>query len=624
MKIRLKTVLTLSILGSMLLGAKVGALVPTENEVAKWIASDGVNLHGFGVSVAVDGDTAVIGADRDSAQAGAAYVFTRIGGVWTEQQKLTPGNGIGGDWFGHSVAVEGDTAVIGSLFGESAYVFTRIGGIWTEQQELIPSQVTSLFGQSVAISSDTIVVGSRGNSVFVFTRSGGVWTEQQKLSAAQLFGFSVAVDGDTALIGAVFDDGDGTGGSAYVFTRNAGQWTEQQKLQAGDGETENRFGVSVSIDGDTALIGAYRHQGGHGSSAYVFTRSAGNWTEQQELLPSHPSQTFGFSVALEADMALVGHYEHDGVGDNAGAANVFTRTSGVWTEQLILVASDGQRFDRLGQSVAISGSTLLAGTVAHSGTGAVYVFDVEPVSNDSDGDGVPDDQDICPGGDDNLDSDGDFIPDFCDPCPVDPANDADGDGVCGDVDACPGADDSLDLDGDFMPDACDICPLDPQNDADGDGLCEAVDNCPDITNSNQLDADGDGTGDACDPDQDGDGIPNGDDNCPFDPNPDQYDFDGDGTGDACDSDVDGDGVLDASDQCLTTMPGDATDASGCSIAELCPCEHTSGDSQWKNHGSYVRCVAQTSEDFVDLGLISEAEKDAIVSAAGASSCGHKK
>lgn len=243
---------------------------------------------------------------------------------------------------------------------------------------------------------------------------------------------------------------------------------------------------------------------------------------------------------------------------------------------------------------------------------------------DSDNDGVPDDQDICPGGDDNIDSDGDFVPDFCDACPVDSDNDADGDGVCGDVDVCVGGDDSLDMDFDGTPDFCDVCPVDSLNDADGDGICEIDDNCEAEWNPAQTDTDGDGFGDACDTDNDNDGIPNDDDNCLFDANPGQEDFDGDGVGDACDTDIDGDGVSDSIDECLGTLPGDVVNQSGCSIAEIAPCEHTVVGSKWKNHGAYVRSVAHASQDFVDAGLISEEEKDAIVSSSGQSQCGAKK
>lgn len=243
---------------------------------------------------------------------------------------------------------------------------------------------------------------------------------------------------------------------------------------------------------------------------------------------------------------------------------------------------------------------------------------------DSDGDGVPDDQDICQGGDDNVDTDGDLVPDFCDPCPNDIENDADGDGVCGDVDSCPGGNDNENADGDALPDFCDVCPIDPDNDADGDGVCGDVDNCPIIANDNQNDIDGDNIGDVCDNDIDGDTVLNDNDNCPYDVNTGQTDTDNDGAGDVCDDDIDGDGVLDADDACVPTPLGEVVNADGCSISELCPCAYPDGADRWKNHGAYVRCVAHTSEDFVSAGLITEIEKDAIVSEAGGSSCGHKK
>lgn len=201
--------------------------------------------------------------------------------------------------------------------------------------------------------------------------------------------------------------------------------------------------------------------------------------------------------------------------------------------------------------------------------------------------------------------------------------DADGDGVPDDEDICPGGDDNVDADDDGAPDFCDACPIDPENDADGDGVCESNDNCPAVANSGQSDLDGDSVGDACDPDLDGDGVVNGTDNCPFDANSGQGDFDGDGAGDLCDTDFDGDAILDAEDACVPSPLGEAVNADGCAIAELCPCEFPLGGSKWKNHGAYVSCVAHASEDFVDAGLITEEEKDAIVSAAGESSCGHK-
>lgn len=256
-------------------------------------------------------------------------------------------------------------------------------------------------------------------------------------------------------------------------------------------------------------------------------------------------------------------------------------------------------------------------------TAGVYAIRITVLEQDADGDGVPDDEDICPGGDDNVDSDADGVPDACDLCPNDYYNDADEDGVCGNVDTCPGGDDTQDADGDGTPDFCDSCPNDPVNDVDVDGVCGDVDNCPVVSNSDQLDADSDGAGDACDPDDDNDQIPDIEDNCPYDANTDQADTDGDGAGDTCDSDDDNDGVLDAGDQCMPTPAGEVVNADGCAIGQLCPCAHPDGSDRWKNHGAYVSCVAHTAEDFVAGGLITDTEKGAIVSAAGESTCGHK-
>jgi hypothetical protein len=202
---------------------------------------------------------------------------------------------------------------------------------------------------------------------------------------------------------------------------------------------------------------------------------------------------------------------------------------------------------------------------------------------------------------------------------ADLSTDSDGDGVPDASDVCPGFDDHVDTDGDGVPDGCDACPLDPANDTDGDGVCGDADNCPAVANANQLDTDGDGMGDACDPDDDNDGVPDGQDNCPLVANATQTDTDGDGIGNACDTDDDNDGVLDGQDACLATATGAIVNAEGCAVADLCPCVN-----DWKNHGAYVGCVDRTAETFVAAGLITTAQKQAMVDAAAQSDCGKKK
>jgi hypothetical protein len=260
--------------------------------------------------------------------------------------------------------------------------------------------------------------------------------------------------------------------------------------------------------------------------------------------------------------------------------------------------------------------------------------------NDADDDGVCGDLDICVG-DDEADSDGDALPDACDTlCPFDPTNDADFDGVCGESDpcpldawddsdgdgscdsddACPGEDDFVDRDGDGLVDCLDACPDDVENDGDGDGVCESADNCPGDPNSDQVNTDGDAFGDACEPDSDGDGLVDDEDNCAYTANADQADTDADGAGDVCDGDDDGDGVSDGADSCPSTPTGTpAIATTGCSVVETCPTTQA-----WKNHGAYVSCVTHAASELVAEGLLSEAAKSAIVSAAGRSDIGQRR
>ncbi|MGQ0620177.1 MAG: Calx-beta domain-containing protein [Panacagrimonas sp.] len=378
---------------------------------AKLSASDGAANDNFGTAVAVSGDTVIVGAfqdDNPSSDQGSAYVFVRSGSAWTQQAKLSANDGAGGDFFGFAVAVSSDTAVIGAFFDDSpngnqgsAYVFVRSGVAWTQQAKLTASDgaANDFFGRAVALSGDTAVVGAPlddspagdQGSAYVFVRSGTIWTQQAKLTAGdgaagdRLGYLAVGISGDTVLVAADLDDNPGVDqGSAYVFTRSAGSWSQQAKLSAAEGAAGDQLGTSVSVSGDTAVVGAPNDDIGTNSdqgSAYVFVRTASGWSEQARLIASDgaPGDLFGFNVAVSGDTAVLGAFRDDHSDSDQGSAYVFVRSGTSWTQQQKLVASDGARGDVFGYSVAVSGETVVVGAIdddvgANINQGSAYVF----------------------------------------------------------------------------------------------------------------------------------------------------------------------------------------------------------------------------------------------------------
>jgi hypothetical protein len=359
----------------------VASMTTNWTESQKLLASD---TEGglFGCSVSLDGDTALIGAYYDRILAGSAYIFTRTGTTWTQQAKLLASDSAALDSFGMSVSLDGDTALIGAYHDNnqsgSVYVFTRTGTTWNQQDKLLPldSGAGDCFGYSISLSGDTALIGSYkdddngidSGSAYVFTRIGTTWTQQAKLLASDgkkgnWFGISVSLDGATALIGAHTDDGNKSkSGSAYVFTRTGTNWTQQTKLLASDAATNDYFGSSVALTADTALIGAPYNNNRTGS-AYIFTRTDTSWTQQAKLLASDgvKNDQFGISVSLDSDTALIGADGDDDNKNDSGSTYVFTRTGTTWTQQAKLLASDGTTWDFFGVSVSLSGDTALIG-----------------------------------------------------------------------------------------------------------------------------------------------------------------------------------------------------------------------------------------------------------------------
>lgn len=383
---------------------------------AKLVASDAAMTDQFGWAVAVSGDTALVAAKLDDSFAGSAYIFQRSGGAWTQQAKLEADDGAADDLFGWSVDLSGDTAVVGAMRDShsgfqdvgSAYVFQRTGNAWTQQAKLVASDAADddAFGWSIAVSGDTAMVGAPadehatgGGSVYVFERSGGSWTEQSKLVASDAavedgFGRSVAMTADTAVVGSMADDHSGIAdaGSAYVFTKNGTVWTEQAKLVADDAAATDFFGAAVAVSGDSALVGAYFEDNANGNkagSAYVFVRAGATWTQQAKLMASDGAQldSFGLSVGLSGDVAVVGAYLADQTGaqgSNEGKAYLFQRSGNTWTEEATLVASDAAEGDQFGQSVAINADAVVVGahmsdSAAGTDAGSAYVFLLEGI-----------------------------------------------------------------------------------------------------------------------------------------------------------------------------------------------------------------------------------------------------
>ena len=325
----------------------------------------------------------------------------------TETQKLTASDAAAFGQFGGAVSISGDTAIVGA--DGAAYIFTRSNEVWSEQAKLSASDIEERdrFGESVFISGDTAIVGASGDddfgsssgAAYIFTRSGGgVWSEQAKLTASDaaagdLFGFSVSISSNTAIVGARADDDTGaSSGSAYVFTRSGTTWSEQAKLTASDGAEGDEFGFSVSVSGDTVIVGAFGDDDGFGSdfgAAYIFTQSGGGvWSEQAKLTASDSDveDNFGFSVSISGNTAIVGsESDDDDAGINSGAAYIFTQSGGVWSEQAKLTASDAAAGDLFGFSVSISGNTAIVGAESDDDacpsdpdceSGSAYIYDL--------------------------------------------------------------------------------------------------------------------------------------------------------------------------------------------------------------------------------------------------------
>jgi cyclophilin family peptidyl-prolyl cis-trans isomerase len=393
------------------------------SDPCKVTASDAGAGDWFGFAVAVDANFAIIAAPKDNSNTGSAYIFKYNNGNWTQQAKLTASDGAAGDYFGGSVSISANHAIVSAPgdngYTGSAYIFEYNDGNWTQQAKLTASDCDAgdWFGQSVSISGDCAIVGAwlndttktNAGAAYIFYRhQGGTnhWGQQARLSPSDAtlqdrFGRSVSINGEYAIIGAIGDEPYGDySGSAYIFRYNGSAWTQQAKLTASDGASLDNFGYSVAIDGYYAIVGAYKNDdnGTDSGSAYIFEPNKidpNNWDQKAKLTASDAaaSDYFGCSVAIGGGHALVGAYQNDDNGSSSGSAYIFEPNEinpDNWNQIAKLTVSDANANDYFGFSVAIgTGRRAIVGAYGNddsgSESGSAYILKLCPDA-DLDGD----------------------------------------------------------------------------------------------------------------------------------------------------------------------------------------------------------------------------------------------
>jgi hypothetical protein len=399
---RLDALLVATALGStgLIAGATTGSGVvshqvtpPVGKQLAELAPPGPAAYDWFGSSVAVSGNTIVVGAPAvvgASSGLGRAYVFTKTDSGWHESGELAGSGSMAHDWFGDAVAISGNTIVVGAPsisvltpgLGR-AYVFTKTASGWHEIGELAVSGTTpgDLFGASVAVSGRTIVVGapshaSKAGAAYVFTNAGNHWQAEELKGydtvAKDDFGGSVAVSGSTIVVGA-FDHAS-EAGRAYVFTKGAMSWRQVAELVGSDTVAGDGFGVSVAISGGTVAVGSGLAASDAGRG-YLFTRGTTGWHQSGELVGSGTvaGDDFGDSVAVSGSTVVVGTFAH---ASGAPGAYLFIKRPTGWGHSTDLAGTGTSGNDEFGNSVGVSGTTIAVGAYGHdSGVGSVYVFE---------------------------------------------------------------------------------------------------------------------------------------------------------------------------------------------------------------------------------------------------------
>ena len=392
-------------------------------KLAKLIDPVSSSENEFGYSVAITENTVVVGSrqdDRRGINTGSVYVYASLtddkGKIrWDKQSVLTADDAAMGAQFGHAVAVDKDTILVGAygmddtgIDSGAVYLFARTSGVWKQQAKISGQGTGDLFGYSVAIDEDIVVVGAHGTnqkagSAFVFVRDNATWRQQAKLEAndstpGDTFGYSVAVYQQTVIVGAPKNGVAGIdAGAAYVFVKQGDKWGQQTKLIAADAAMGDQFGIAVAIDKDTVIIGAWLDDvtvaeigsAPDAGSAYAFIYQRGNWSQQTKFIADEPGvgSHFGLAVALNDLAVVVGAPDHNTVEDedeppipSTGSVYSFTRIGEFWSPVISAKISEGSApYDRFGGTLGMSDEVIIVGIhgddSAGKDAGAVFIFD---------------------------------------------------------------------------------------------------------------------------------------------------------------------------------------------------------------------------------------------------------
>jgi len=366
---------------------------------------NGVADDSFGSSVSISGDLCVIGSptdDDNGHDSGSAYIFRFDGSDWVPESKLTASDGSAWDLFGISVSLDGNRCLVGANGDDdsgdhtgSAYIFRYDEPDWVQETKLtaFDGAQDDEFGTSVSLCGDVCLIGASGDddngdgsgSAYVFRFDGHSWAYERKLlaldgQAGDLFGTSVSISTDLCIIGAKFDDDNGDkSGSAYIFRYGDPNWVQQAKLMPSDGEAEDFFGGSVAADGGHCIVGAHGDddRGQRAGSAYAFRFADPNWVQEAKLTASDGDawDSFGWSVAVSGDVGVVGAYMDNAIASEAGSAYIFRFADGNWGREIKLAGSDSAEHDHFGWSVSLDLDNVLVGAIRKNEyTGAAYTF----------------------------------------------------------------------------------------------------------------------------------------------------------------------------------------------------------------------------------------------------------